>query len=159
MNYKIRWSLQCGLCSSVTLSSQRRPVRWSTVRPGVKVEQRHDSKYDALQSLPMLQAELSWEKGESFRNSFYFSVLTFLFAILPQFFAFSPASSGEWASYIDESQDFHICLGMWTDATYSKSVRHEAVSLNTQPAGAWQKQDKLGYRHRSFCLCFFCKSP
>lgn len=41
MNYKIRWSLQCGLCSSVTLSSQCRPVRWSTVRPGVKVEQRH----------------------------------------------------------------------------------------------------------------------
>lgn len=43
---------------------------------------------------------------------------------------------------------------MLTDPIRQKSARQGAVSLSTQAPSALQKQDKLGYQLRSFCLCF-----
>lgn len=135
-----------------TVWPQCHSVGWTPVRPGIKEGQRYAVNTTPNIHFPVLQAELFWERGEGLINSFYFSILTFLSTILPQLFAFVPASPGWPASYWCKSGLPYLsgCVNWFHQPEVSQAWKF-----------LWTSSLPVHYKSKTnwpissgFCLCF-----
>lgn len=136
LNYKIGCVWR-GLCNSVTQSSQCGPGKWRAERPGVNVEQRHMVSKTPNSHCP----DSKWScPGKRVRASeIPITLQHWLFCLLFCLNSLPVALHLPGSQHpTDENQKFHMCLGMSTDATSPKSVRHRAVCLNIQLPSASQ---------------------